>query len=59
MSEQQPLIPSRYDLEGGENVGKIKVYREKVANVLEHKYLHTTVLLLVSSIFQCHISTVQ
>jgi len=47
MSDQQPLLPSHHDPPEGENVGRFTIYREKTAQVLEHRYLHKTVILMI------------
>jgi len=52
MSEQQPLLPSHHN-EEGENSGRVAVYREKLAQVLEHRLLHKAVILLVRLFLQC------
>jgi len=47
MSEQQPLLPSHQDSEEGENTGRVAIYCEKIAQVLEHRHLHKAVIFLV------------
>jgi hypothetical protein len=47
MSDQQPLLPSHRDQSEGENVGRIAIYREKTAQVLEHRHLHKAVILMI------------
>lgn len=49
MSEQQPLLPSYSDnqVDAGQDVGKFTIYRKRTAEVLDHRYLHRAVIMMV------------